>query len=376
MGGEIMAVSKGRFRCRSAGYGQYPGIYHRRRNALIGTLSCTNPRRIKTPFAAITCCLLIVCVAIVAFSLHVFAPPPSKATAQDALTIDRIYVGSITNQSFRAAWTHGGGTGPGYIKWGPTPETWDTNIGTDIRANGSIDYLIPSRPFVHIAQTNLGSNQNMTGGTTYWFKFVIDGVVYGDNAETDTVYGYANCTALGAASPGRPWGITTAPDSEPQGEYIITGRVLSPGLFIDYKNGIFVMARVNNGTGDSLPLLTVSDFFDEIEYERGYYDLDLGMARNATDGSPYSLSEGTTIKLFFENPDYGTCPTDQLASTYPYWEYDTDQSVNMSTPQVMQDHTIYWWPDFIPEMTTIGVVGSVVAMMAIVSILRRKKKEV
>ncbi len=365
-----MVEIKDRVRGLNPRHGLYPGIA-----AHLRTIPACTPSRGAKHLAGIAiCALVILCLIILPLSSFLCGSGPSKSSVEDAFDIERVYVGSITNQSFRAAWTYPHIPGPGYIMWGPTPETWDTYIGTDIRAEGSIDYSIPTFTYVHLAQTNLGSNENMTGSTTYWFKFVLNGVVYGDDAEMDTNYGYANCTAFGVASPGRPWGITTAPDAEPQDEYIVTGRVLSPGLDIEYRNGIFAMARVNNGTGDSLPLLDVTDFFDEIEYERGYYDFDLGMTRNATDGRSYSISEGTTIELFFENPAYGTCPEGQLASTYPDWEYDTDQSVTMSSPQVMLDHTIIRWPDTIPELTTLGVIGSVISVMVIVSILRRKVK--
>jgi len=293
----------------------------------------------------------------------------TKATTNASSAVGRIYVGSITNESFRVAWVSVYGTfyKTGYIKWGPSPETWDSYIGTDLRASGSIDYTSPS--MVHVAQTNFGSQERMNESATYWFKIIWNGIEYGDISESDTVYDYANCTDFGCIQGGRPWGITTCPAGLPAGHYNITGRVDGPPpLSMEPKNDVLVVVRVNDGSGDSLPIIDVTRYLDG---SKGRYSIDVNMSRKATDGTLYAIAANATIKLFFDNCDTGW-PNNQEG--YPDWIYDTDQSINGSSPQEIHLHRMWYFTPYIPEMSGATFIASLIIVSGIVLVVSRRPK--
>lgn len=314
--------------------------------------------------------LIVVCVLVLISGVAIVSKMdgerrPNQSTALAVETPMRVYIGSISNDSFRVAWLTGAGGHTGYIKWGPEPESWATYTSTDLRAIGSLSYQSPSQ--VHLVQTDNGSGQKMLPSTVYWFKVFSNGIEYGDSAESDTIYGYANCVDLGVSQPGRPWGILTT-GLGLTSQYNITGYVEGPPpLSREYKNDALVLARVNDGSGDSLPLLDVTR---SIGGQNGGYDIDIGEARRTDDGGPYNPSEGATIKLLFDNGMWGGCPV-QSQWNFPNWTYDQDQVVIGLSPLTLHDHIMWFWSDDIPEMSGVATAVVPVVMMCAIMAFRR-----
>ena len=346
----------------------YAGMFrteHSRPHRTLASSCCSWTRGVKIAGIGV----LVAGLMIVASAIAVLVSPgdtSTKATTNASSAVGRMYVGSITNESFRVAWVSVLGTAgsAGYIRWGRSSETWDSFIGTDIRASGSIDYASPSA--VHVAQTNLGSGAKMNASTTYWFKIIWDGIEYGDSAESDTSYGFADRVDFGCVESGRPWGITTAPNGTPTSEYSITGLVIGPPpLSMSPQSDARVMVRVNDGSGDSLAILDVTKY---VNGSNGIFFIDISKSRRVSDGFPYAVPAGTAILLFLDKGDIG-CPHDQ-EDYYPYFVYDGDQNATGSSPQSMHMHVMWYWSWFIPEMSGITLWATTAAIGTAVLVFR------
>ncbi len=323
-------------------------LYRRDRRFSAANVVSPHRHRVKilvgVGFIAITLVISLACGTILFTGSHK-TEEPRRATVSEYQTPIRMYIGSITNESFRVAWYTSSPTPlTGVMMWGPSPESWDTYTGTDVRSSGSEGYQSPSG--IHIVQTDFGSGQNMSASTVYWFRIVSGGISYGDNATSDTIYGYGDRISFGFAQPGRPWGISTAPANY-SAPYLVSGCVMGPPpLSMAYKNDVLVEARVDDGSSDSLAMLDVSQ---NQEGHDGAFNIDIAGARRVGSGEPYSPTSGARVKLFF---DYGWegCPT-QYESNYPNWTYDSDQTVSGTSPQILHDHMMWYWTGYIPEIS-------------------------